>query len=262
MPRSRSETSSRHLAWSFRSGPCRPKLAVARLAPLLALSLIGGCRKAPESEHAGAPSDSVAGTEAERDPHSRTHRSHDPRSSSAPSLARSLTAVATTDASDAPPCERVCGRLGDCLLADPDFTSASASALELACLDLCVHSADAAPAQAEFLACGQQSECGQLQACAERSWTALAQVRQGPDIAGVLASADPCRVGCRWTYACIQTGMPPGQAPLDPHVEQWLELCEDNCERNSYEREWYTKMANCLPTRCSPDRFGECFSDF
>jgi hypothetical protein len=225
---------------------------------VLAVLLVGGCRKAPETSKLGSPGDSVAGTGATRDdpPGGRAQDRDVARRSGVPS---SLIAVATTGANEAQPCERVCGSLGDCLLADAAYTTNVAGGLELVCLDMCVHSAEAAPAKAEFLACGGQTECGQLQACAERNWTALAAARQGPAVAGVTASdVDPCKSGCRWTYSCMG-GSPPGQGTLDPMWEEYVKSCVDMCDQMlPSEREYFDRMTPCLATRCTMEGVMQC----
>ncbi|HVI04061.1 MAG TPA: hypothetical protein VM869_35460, partial [Enhygromyxa sp.] len=178
--------------------------------------------------------------------------------------ATSLIAVATTSASEAQPCERVCGSLGDCLLADDAYTITAAGGLELQCLDLCVHSADAAPAKTEFLACGAQTECGPLQACAEQHWTALAAAREGPAVEGVVApDANPCKLGCRWLYSCLYSGAPPGEAAFDPTFEQPATDCVNQCDQMSEtDQEYFRTLYGCLINRCStPDGVYQCIEE-
>jgi hypothetical protein len=231
---------------------------------VFAALLVGGCRTPPESEQLGSPGSSVAGTETKRDGHSPNSRSQDGSAADSSGLANSLNsliAVATTSASEAQPCERVCGSLGDCLLVDDDYSITDAGGLELQCLDRCVHSPDTAPAKAEFLACGEQSECGPLQACAEQTWTALAEARQGPEVAGVIASADPCKLGCRWVYSCMTTGSPPGEAYVDDQIHQYISMCVEQCDHSEpVERDWYARMASCLPNHCTLERYAECWT--
>ena len=229
---------------------------MSRPALLLCVALlVGGCKKA-EGERASAPAASVAGTEAKHGSSSTP----DVALVNQPKLASSLIAVATTSPSEAQPCERVCGSLGDCLLADEDYSSATAGGLELMCLDMCVHAADDAAAKAEFLACSQ-TECGQLQACAERTWTALAEARTAPAIEGVAAPvADPCKLGCRWVYACLY-GSPPGDAWVDPQTEQNVNDCFSACEQASQEIQYLPKMPACLAHRCSMEGVYLCFEE-
>lgn len=234
-----------------------------RRAALLALAtlLIGGCRKAAETEPLGSPGDSVAGTEAR--PNDRvgtsTQRSGE---GSRSGVASSLIVVATTNPSEAQPCERVCGSLGDCLLADANYSTVAAGGLELMCLDLCVHSAEGAPAKAEFLACGSQTECGPLQACAERSWTALAAARKGPEISGVATTADPCKLGCGWMYACLYTEGPPGAASFDASIQMAVDSCGDSCDAmDEAGRDYYGRLAPCLINHCSSNGVYQCLEE-
>jgi hypothetical protein len=231
-------------------------------ALLIVLALLpGGCEKR-SSKQLGSPGSSVAGTETQQDDRSRSpkhSRELSSRSGVASPLSSlsSLIAVPTTTAGEAPPCERVCGSLGDCLLADADEAT-SAAGLELACLDMCVHSADTAPAKVEFLACGTQSECGSLQACAERTWTALADARQRPEIEGVVAPENTCLLACTWMYSCIATGTPPGQVPFDPGFEQIMQQgCVEPCEQMPTRESW-RELPGCFANDCSYDGVQRC----
>ncbi len=216
--------------------------------------VVGACRTAADAEPVGSPDDSVAGTET-RSQGSTSKRPAGVGSTGETALATTVVAVATTNAGDAQPCERVCGSLGDCLLTDDDYTAQVAGGLELECLDMCVHSPDSEPAKTEFLACGGESECGQLQACAERNWTALANARRRPEQAGgVVASADPCMAGCRWWFACASTGQPPGEAYIDPQLEILMEECFKQCDNES-ERQRLTRIGKCLTTHCADEPY-------
>jgi hypothetical protein len=242
-----------------------------RAALLVFAALLGGgCQPGPEAEQLGSPGDSVAGTETKRDDRSPRSRSTDASVASNSGLANSLhslnslVAVATTSASEAQPCERVCGSLGDCLLAEHDYTTTAASGLELACLDMCVHSPELEPAKIEFLACGSQTQCGPLQACAERSWTALAAARQRPEVAAVIASADPCKLGCRWMFSCMYANLPPGEAALDPQLEQLTNDCTHQCDDGSLsasEREYFAQLPACMVNRCSIEGVYYCYEE-
>jgi hypothetical protein len=226
-----------------------------RLAPLALVmllgSLVGGCR--PDADHT-APDGSIAGTETKHD------RSASAKSTAAAAAssgsAKSLTRVTATSVDEAEPCERMCGSLGDCLFVDDAYTTVAASGLELQCLDLCVHAPDTEPAKTDFLACGNQTACGQLQACAERTWDALASVRRGhgPTIASVVTNVDPCKDGCRWVYSCLITGSPPGEAQVDEYIQKEINACLSRCEGDEItdaDLESWIKMAECLPNHCT-----------
>lgn len=230
-----------------------------RAALLVVLALLpSGCEKR-SSKQLGSPGSSVAGTETQQDDRSRSPK-HSRDLSSRSSVASPLIAVPTTAPTEAPPCERVCGKLGDCLLADADEAS-SAAGLELTCLDICVHSPDTAPAKVEFLACGTQRECGSLQACAERSWTALADAGQRPEIEGVVAPANTCLLACTWMYSCILSATPPGQVPFDPDFERMMhESCVAPCEQMPDRGDW-GHLPGCFANNCSYDGVYRCVEE-
>jgi hypothetical protein len=218
---------------------------------LLALVALGGCKTAADGEPPDSPGESVAGTETQRG-----DRASKPSASRVGSLgaARSLVAVATVGRDQAQPCERVCGSLGDCLRVDDGYTTTAAGGLELQCLDLCVHAPEG-PAKSEFLACGAKSECGQLQACAEQKWAALAGVRRGPQVASVIVTGDPCMTGCEWMFTCM-AGKSPRDADLDPQVEQEI---QNNCrtmyckDPSPIELESWSRFTSCMIERCTGD---------
>lgn len=237
--------------------------AMVRSAPIVAILLIGGCKK-PSDGELGSPSDSLAVSESTHGPGSRAGRSAVERGPTKQASAARLIAVTSTSASDARPCERVCGSLGDCLLADDAYTSTAASGLELECLDLCVHSPDGAPAKAEFLACGREHECGPLQACAEQSWAKLVAARQGPVIAAVEGpSLDGCKSGCAWLYSCSYTNAPPGerQHRMDSMLTTWIDECTHACEQLPREVEYLSALPRCLVDRCSSEGVWQCYEE-
>jgi hypothetical protein len=125
-----------------------------------------------------------------------------------------------------------------------------------------VHSPADSPAKREFLACATQQDCAQLQPCATQRWTALAGTRHSPAIKGVTEAADPCKSGCRWLYACMITGTPPGEAYLDPQFEVQMQSCIEDCEDNPGGRETMAKLAACLPTHCGYELAYECWKDY
>jgi hypothetical protein len=235
---------------------------MSRSGLVLALLLVGGCRTAADAEQIGSPGGSVAGTEAKAGKQSNQYTST-ATAGSGTGLANALVAVTTITAGEAQPCERVCGSLGDCLFADDSYTAPIAGGLELECLDMCVHSPDNDRAKIDFLACASNTECGPLQACAEQSWTALAAARQSPDVSGIVASADPCKAGCRWYWACTQTGSPPGEAYLDPELDRQMNYCVDDCDNmQPDQRRMWVSFSECIPTHCAYDRIEDCFNHF
>lgn len=228
---------------------------------VFAALLLGGCRTTADRD-LGTSGDSLVDPEAQPDDRSSSSRSPNAGTEERSGSATSLIAVAAVEAGGAQPCERMCGSLGDCLFADATYSTSAAGGLELKCLDLCVHSPDAEPAKAEFLACGTESECGQLQACAQRTWAALASARKGPEVGGISSSdASPCQEGCRWVYSCI-AGAPPGQIELDPQAYRDMENCEKQCETTDVsDRDYMAKLAPCLANHCSLDGLWHCFEE-
>lgn len=201
----------------------------------------------------GSPNASAAGGEAPKPSSSVAGTS---QAGNANALARSLVAVATTSAGEAQPCERTCGRVGDCLLETGDVGEFEAGRLELECLDVCVHSPETDGPRSAFLACEQQSGCGPLLGCARSNWDALVGARSGPSVHGITAGGDSCLDGCLWLFSCMATGLPPGETPLPPEYEESMRGCESMCEAN---REVYAHFAACLRDNCSPDRQNVCF---
>lgn len=244
---------------SSASGPraiALPWAPMARRASraLLALVVIlgaGACNKPEQGKtEVDSPGSSVAGTESAKSKAGGPATTlGDPGSG----LARSLVAVTNTPLAEASPCERTCGRLGDCLFESEDYREFEARGLELECLDLCVYTPkDAAPRTA-LLGCEERQACGELIACAQTNWVALGELHEGPAVEGITASMDPCKAGCRWLYACMFSGAPPGEAYMDPAIEEQMRLCEKTCETlDARDREAYAAFASCLPSHCSP----------
>ena len=233
-----------------------PRLHLASLGlALLGLAVLA-CNKREESS-IGSPSGSAAGSENAGSTSGRD--SGDP--SGAIALTRSLVTVASVPPTDAQPCERTCGRVGDCLLETHDVDDFEASRLELECLDACVHSpADAEP-RTSFLACEQKSSCGDLLGCARTSWNSLMASRVGPVVSGVTTGGDKCIEGCRWMYWCIFTSSPPGSTYLDPAYEEIIRGCEAGCQTyQPAERAQYEYWSECMPSHCSQEQYTACLN--
>jgi hypothetical protein len=229
-----------------------PSLPMPRLASLgSVLALVGlaalACNKPDKDGRSiGSPSADGAGTET-----ASPRPTDKSTSSGAANLARTLVAVASAAPSEALPCERTCGRVGDCLLETRDVGEFDAGRLEFECLDLCVHSPREAESRTAFLACEQQSSCGELLGCARANWQPLLAGRTGPVVSGVTVGGDPCIEGCRWLFACMVTGVPPGQASLPPEYDESVRGCEAACHTGSEsDRQMLAHYAECLPSHC------------
>jgi hypothetical protein len=199
----------------------------------------------------GSPNASAAGNEAAKpgSPVAGTSKA-----GNADALARSLVAVAATSSGEAQPCERTCGRVGDCLLEGGDVGEFEAGRLELQCLDMCVHSPESDGPRSAFLGCEQQSSCGELLGCARSNWDALVAARSGPSVQGVTTGGNDCVDNCQWMISCILTSMPPGQAPLAPGYEEYMRGCETTCETISpADLEVYTQLGDCMRDKCGDD---------
>jgi hypothetical protein len=229
------------------------RVLAATLASLVVSLGAGACNKSePGGAGVDSPGGSVAGTESTATGTRAGAGAEVEEGGGGRGLARSLVAVTGTSLGDASPCERTCGRIGDCLFESDDYREPEAGGLELECLDLCVHTPkDAEPHQA-LLKCEQRSSCGELIECAEASWAALGELREGPTVEGFTATVDPCKAGCRWLYSCMFSSAPPGDAYMDPAIEEQVRYCERSCENmEPQERETYINLGRCLPSHCS-----------
>ena len=226
--------------------------------PRSALALLGlavlACNKPVDGSSLGSPSGSAAGSEI-----ANSDRDANADADAATALTRSLVTVASIPPTDAQPCERICGRVGDCLLETHDVADFDAGRLELECLDSCVHSPTDGQTRTDFLACEQESSCGDLLGCARTNWEPLLASRVGPVVNGVTTGGDGCIEGCRWLFWCIYTNTPPGSGYLSPDAEEGIRGCEANCSvLQPAEREQMAYWAECLPTHCSQEQFSAC----
>lgn len=229
------------------------------IALLGSLALLG-CNKADAGTGTvGSPNASAAGREA-REPGSGVADTS--KAGSAGALARSLVAVAATTPGDAQPCERTCGRVGDCLLENADVGEFEAGRLELECLDVCVHSPESDGPRSAFLACERQTGCGPLLGCARSNWDALVAARSGPSVQGITTGGHTCADTCEWWLSCMISGVPPDQGTLPPEYEEYVRSCEMQCENTPDEREMYMRLGDCARANCSPDRLSACMEHF
>ena len=226
----------------------------------LALVLVGtaliGCNDKPT---AGATLDSpdaaAAGTEA------RAQRARSDRTSLAGGATpvRSLVAVASTSVGEAEPCERTCGRVGDCLLDGDEVNAFEAGRLELACLETCVHTPES-QVRAAFLGCEAKPGCDELLGCARSNWEPLSATHQGPAVQGFATRpADPCVNGCRWYFYCAFANAPPGEGYLAPEYDVQMLDCEANCESGAFDSRLWLRFNECAPTKCSSMDISNCF---
>ena len=226
---------------------------------LMLVALALACTTAPRTKSFGEAEGAVAGSaaaEASREP-GPGRASHASRSTRA-RLPGELVAVVATEASATPPCERVCGRLGDCLFESEDHSTRTAAGLELQCLDMCVHNPETSLAREAMIGCARHPGCAELRSCAAHQWDALAAGQREHEIE-VIASDNVCMEACRWMHACLWTGQPPGAAYL-PEVEDYVRECQDRCpEISQSERDKLATLYACLPDNCSYERAMSCW---
>ena len=143
-------------------------LGAAALLAALACSNLACTKVERDAVAVDAPSDAAAGPEARgRSASAAAAKTELARSAELDTgLGHALVAVASTTPGDSEPCERTCGRLGDCLFASEDFGELEAGGLELECLDLCVHAPDEAAVRGRFLTCEERQSCGEVISCA------------------------------------------------------------------------------------------------
>ncbi|NVB39412.1 hypothetical protein G6O69_16335 [Pseudenhygromyxa sp. WMMC2535] len=219
-----------------RPRPPRPTMA-ALPRPWLALAalvLAPGCGhggQAPaEGSRGSAPS---AGATSQADAtRSQTSQGahHGARASSATggrsSTPTQLIAVVGLDSAQAGVCERLCGRVSDCLV-DKGSSRSSASHLELSCLSICATTED--PAGQEFRGCEAEGQCDPLLACAHRHWRDEHTLATTVDY----AVQDPCRLTCEGLYSCMYFNTPRGSMTDSSGDEQYrrdVQSCLDSCD--------------------------------
>jgi hypothetical protein len=101
-------------------------------------------------------------------------------------------------------CERTCGQLHDCLLAEPPpaATPHQAAALELDCLQLCVESGPALT-DSRFATCAAIESCGELLPCMRATWPAAPVEPVEPTIEP--SGSEGCRLGCKRLGECFDS---------------------------------------------------------
>lgn len=139
-------------------------------------------------------------------PNERASTGDEPSTSSAgsaaPSEGEGADASEPSEAESPSDCEGVCGRLHDCLLAEPPPTLAPrhAAALELDCLQLCIERGPAL-ADSRFAAC-DDSTCGALLPCMRASWPSQPDTAPEP-LLEPSPSGTGCREGCKRLGECF-----------------------------------------------------------
>ncbi len=149
--------------------------------------------------------------------------------------------VVAVDPGQAAPCERMCGRVGDCLLTEESTDAAAASRLELACLDTCVHADPQQRARQDFQQCEAKQECSAVLSCARASWDAAAATRIAGQFATEFAVVqDECESGCMVNTGCSYYGLMPAQlSSRDSNFDMMYEQCLTYCRQDdTYYSAW------------------------
>jgi len=168
--------------------------------------------------------------------------------------------VVALDLGDARPCERMCGRIGDCMLNDEHADAGEASGAEFACLDTCVYADPLAPASTAFQACDEASACGELLDCARGRWDAATAARRQVEIATEFAVVrDTCETACLTLQSCNFFYRMPNDIDgvATPEFYMTVDACTEGC-RGAGEQQ-YAVFAEC-GSETSCDQFWACTS--
>lgn len=166
--------------------------------------------------------------------------------------------VVALDSGEARPCERMCGRIGDCVQTAEAGTPAEATGVEFACLDTCIYADPLQSASTAFQDCDQKSACTELLGCARGRWDAVTAARRQVEVATQFAVIrDTCEVACLTLQSCNYFYQMPDQ--LDgmgtPDFLMVVEACTEGC-RNSGEQ-GFAAYAEC-GNESSCDQFWAC----
>ncbi|MFV8749766.1 hypothetical protein ACNOYE_04355 [Nannocystaceae bacterium ST9] len=155
--------------------------------------------------------------------------------------------VVALDPGDARPCERMCGRIGDCLQTEEGSDPADATGIEFACLDTCVYADPEQPAASAFQDCEKASACGELLGCARGRWDAAIAARRPVEIPTEFAAVrDTCESTCMAMFSCsywyrMPSQLDPGMATSDFYNS--VDICTDSCRNGDQS---YVAYSNCV----------------
>lgn len=235
-----------HASWVTRqrSGTTMDRMArPLRLTALASLLATLACANTPEP--GGGPTAS-----SHTDPSVATPDTAEPAQPGTERPDQLATTVPVASApTDARPCERMCGRVGDCLRERGDPNNAGhlrdAGYLELSCLDLCVNVEPSSDAGKRFRACESRDGCDQLLECTRKDWDATAAARGTVvlQIDATPANYGTCELVCGGMYSCV-------------HHDQPLHQLQDRSEQ--FERDLRACMTSCDPRSEAMVAFAEC----
>jgi hypothetical protein len=173
-------------------------------------------------------------------------RASEGRAVKSPASRGALVTVVSTAPEEVDACERLCGRVGDCL--DESHRPDQAARLEFECLDACVHGSKQAPAHQEFLACETSRDCAALTGCAQQRWSALVAARHQPKGAPIATVAMPsCRDRCHLLFSCLSAGTP---AHYAEYMDDLISECTSHCRSEPTYAAMLTKFQECAGANC------------
>ncbi|WP_146658168.1 hypothetical protein [Enhygromyxa salina] len=174
-----------------------------------------------------------------------------------------LVALVASAPETARPCERMCGRVGDCLRERGDTSDArhlrEAGHLELTCLDLCVNVNPTSEVGKRFRGCESRDSCGPLLDCARNDWDAAANARTVvvTQIEAAPSSYGTCELVCGGMYACHYHDRPLHQlTDRSSQFEQEFNSCMFSCDPHA---ELMVSFAECAQEHSCTAQW-ECWS--
>jgi hypothetical protein len=228
---------------------------LARSLGLLSLALMLACtvRRTTGSER-------IEGDDASKS--APDERSNEPKTAARGDHERAPIDVVAVDPGEARPCERMCGRVGDCLQTEEGVEPAEATGLEFACLDTCVSADPLHAATTAFQACDEKNACGELLGCTRGRWDATVAVRRVAEIPTQFAAVrDTCESACMTIQSCSYFGrMPDDLANVGtPDFYMVVEACTEGC-RSAGEQSYEAYAACANEINC--DEFWACASRY
>ncbi|WP_146158103.1 hypothetical protein [Enhygromyxa salina] len=218
---------------------------MARLLRLTALaSVLAALACANKPEPGGGPSaDAQTGLSA------KGHPVKPAKATEPPGQPDALVPLASAP-EGARPCERMCGRVGDCLRERGDKSDAShlrdAGHLELTCLDLCVNVSPTSDAGKRFRGCESRDSCDPLLDCTRQEWDAAAKARTVivTQIDAAPSHYGTCELVCGGMYACHHYDRPLHQVDSrSQQFEQDVRSCMYGCDPGAEAMMEYAECA-------------------
>jgi hypothetical protein len=117
-------------------------------------------------------------------------------------------------------CEQSCGDVHDCALLEPTYTPAAAAAIELGCVDACLHT----PERETLFGCGRPAAievdaCSSFLACVEAEWPTGSDGESPSEV--VVERTSGCVRGCEMFARCWNPSTP----------SEFITQCIEGCQR-------------------------------